>query len=45
MAVNMYCHVLCNGNNIREIDGDVYLYAEGNRHRFIDSLVIMAIII
>ncbi len=34
MKIDMHCHVIGNGKEIRNVDNDVYLYAEDNQHWF-----------
>ncbi|MDI6890836.1 MAG: hypothetical protein QMC83_07875 [Thermodesulfovibrionales bacterium] len=34
MKIDIHCHVLGNGTNIKDVDNDVYLYAEDNQNWF-----------
>ena len=34
MKIDIHCHVIGNGKEIRNVDNDVYLYAEDNQHWF-----------
>jgi hypothetical protein len=34
MKIDIHCHVIGNGTDIRNVDNDVYLYAEDNQHWF-----------
>ncbi len=34
MKIDIHCHVIGNGKDIKNTDNDVYLYAEDNQHWF-----------